>query len=367
MKRNIHVLNVLGCGLLAAVTAFPCTTFVLKGPGHIYFGRNLDWSWEDGLVVVNPPGIQKAALVLPGHPRAKWTSKYGSVTFNQIGQEKPFGGMNEAGLVVEQMMLTESQYPAADSRPGIDMLQWIQYQLDTCSTVSEVVANDGKIRIEQPMVPARIHYLVCDAAGDCASIEFLGGKMVCHRGQALPYCALANSTYEESATYARTNPMPAGSSEPLGDPQSLPRFACVANRAAEFRPHTTEKDVAYAFETLEQVRQGKSTVWQIVYDISGRRVHFRTASNPRQRMLELKSLDFAHARSAQFADIRADPSAAGTLELAPLTEAVHRKYLETFYAQPSLKQAMGDFTPMIEPYVLALRSYTNNGASGVKP
>jgi penicillin V acylase-like amidase (Ntn superfamily) len=359
MKRIIHVLNVLGCWLFAAATAFPCTTFVLKGDGQIYFGRNLDWDWEEGLVVVNPRGIKKTALVAQGNSPAIWTSKYGSVTFNQFGQEEPYGGMNEAGLEVEQMMLFESQYPAADSRPEIDMLQWIQYQLDTCSNVAEVVATDRKIRLERPTVPARIHYMVCDATGDGTTIEFLGGKMVCHRGQTLPYRALANSTYEQSVAYARTNPVPAGFSERLEDPQSLPRFTCAASRAAGFQPRTPEKDVAYAFETLEQVRQGKATVWQIVYDVSARRIHYRTASNPQRRTLELKSLDFAQARAARFVDIRANPSLVGTLEFADLTEARHRRYLETFCAQPSLKQAMGDLTPMIELQLLRLRSYTH--------
>ncbi len=359
MKHTILVLNVLGCGLLAVATAFPCTTFVLKGDGQIYFGRNLDWDWEDGLVVVNPRGIKKTALVAQGNSPAKWTSKYGSVTFNQFGQEKPYGGMNEAGLVVEQMMLFESQYPAADSRPEIDMLQWIQYQLDTCSNVAEVVATDKKIRLEQPTVPARIHYMVCDATGDCATIEFLGGKMVCHRGQTLPYRALANSAYELSVAYAWTNPVPAGSSERLRDPQSLPRFACAASRAAGFQPRSPEEDVLYAFETLERVRQGRGTVWQIVYDISTRQIHFRTASNPQQRSLNLKSLDFPHFRAAEFVDIRANRSVAGTLGLVELTEALHRKYLETFYAQASLKQAMGDLAPTIEPHLLRLRSYTD--------
>jgi penicillin V acylase-like amidase (Ntn superfamily) len=41
---------------------------------------------------------------------AKWVSRYGSVTFNQYGCENPTGGMNEAGLVVEQMWLDESAY-----------------------------------------------------------------------------------------------------------------------------------------------------------------------------------------------------------------------------------------------------------------
>ena len=193
------------CGLLWVTTAFPCTTFVLQGGGRIYFGRNLDWDWENGLVIVNPRNVNKTAFVAPGHSPAKWKSKYGSVTFNQFGQDKPFGGMNEVGLVVEQMMLFESQYPPADSRPEIDMLQWIQYQLDNCRTVADVIATDAKIRLEQPTVPARIHYLVCDARGDCATVEFLDGKMVCHQGQNLPYRVLANDTYEQSVAFVRAH------------------------------------------------------------------------------------------------------------------------------------------------------------------
>jgi choloylglycine hydrolase len=314
MKRVIRILNIVACGLLAATTALPCTTFVLQGDGRVYFGRNLDWDWEDGLVVVNQRNVKKTAFVAPGHSPAKCTSKYGSVTFNQFGREKPFGGMNEAGLVVEQMMLFESRYPVPDSRPEIDMLQWIQYQLDSCSNVAEVVASDDKIRLEQPLVPVRIHYLVCDAHGDSAAIEFLEGKMVCHRGQTLPYHALANDTYEKSVVYARTRAVPAGSSERSKDAPSLLRFTYAAARAARFQPGTPSQDLEYAFETLEQVRQGKGTVWQIVYNVSGRQIHYRTQSNPQQRTLELKTLDFSCAGSVKFVDIQTNRSATGTLD-----------------------------------------------------
>jgi penicillin V acylase-like amidase (Ntn superfamily) len=359
MKR-IASFSIIGfLYLCAGLTAFPCTTFVMQDKGRVYFGRNLDWDWENGWVVVNPRNVQKTALVAPGNPPAKWTSKFGSVTFNQFGDEMPFGGMNEAGLVIENMMLDDTRYPAPDARPEIGMLQWIQYQLDTCSNVAEVVATDAKVRLEQPTVPAAIHYLVCDAAGNCATIEFLDGKMVCHQGQALPYHALANDTYDKSAAYARTNPMPARRADRLKDPHSLARFTCAADRAAAFKPSTPEKDVAYAFATLEQVRQG--TVWQMVYDIPGRRIHFRTQSNPRERSVDLKSLDFAHARAVKFVDIQANPSSSGALEFADLTEAQHRKYLQSFFALESLKRSMGDLMPRIEPSLFVLRSYTYAG------
>jgi penicillin V acylase-like amidase (Ntn superfamily) len=356
MKRFAVFLSVGLLCLCAGVPAVPCTTFVMEDKGRVYFGRNLDWDWENGWVVINPRQIQKTALVAPGNPAVKWTSKFGSVTFNQFGDEMPFGGMNEAGLVIENMMLDDTRYPAPDARPEIGMLQWIQYQLDTCSNVAEVVASDAKIRLEQPTVPAAIHYLVCDAAGNCATIEFLDGKMVCHQGQSLPYRALANDTYEKSAAYARANPLPANSAKPLKEPHSLARFTCAATRAAGFKSSTPEKDVAYAFGTLEQIHQG--TVWQMVYDLPDRRIHFRTQSNPRERSVDLKSLDFAHARTVKFADIQANPSSSGALAFADLTEAQHRKYLETFFALESLKRTMGDLTPRIEPSLLMLRSYT---------
>lgn len=64
---------------------------------------------------------------------------YGSVTFNQCGREWPFGGMNEAGLVIEMMMHPEASYPQPDSRKAVAMTPWIQYQLDNFNAVEETL------------------------------------------------------------------------------------------------------------------------------------------------------------------------------------------------------------------------------------
>ena len=92
MKRIKWNLSALLCCWLGVSTAFPCTTFVLEGNGHIYFGRNFDWFSEAGLVVINQRNIHKTAFVTPGNTPAQWTSRYGSVTFSPIGQEMPAGG-----------------------------------------------------------------------------------------------------------------------------------------------------------------------------------------------------------------------------------------------------------------------------------
>ena len=115
-----------------------CTTFCLDHGDRPVFGRNLDWMVGDGLVIINKRGVKKTAGPGPFErdrdDLLTWTSKYGSATFNQYGREFPMGGINEAGLVVETMLLDETEYPSPDSRPGIGLLQWVQYQLDNFKT-----------------------------------------------------------------------------------------------------------------------------------------------------------------------------------------------------------------------------------------
>ena len=56
--------------------------------------------------------------------------------------------MNEAGLVVETMSLSEARYPRPDERPFLgSALQWRQFLLDNYARVSEVIASDALVRI----------------------------------------------------------------------------------------------------------------------------------------------------------------------------------------------------------------------------
>lgn len=105
----------------------PCTTFVLKdGKGGLFFGRNFDFPAGPGHIHVNLRGAEKSSLATPGEKPLTWVAKYGSVSFNQNGREFPYGGINEAGLVIEQMMheSPKSRYPQKDERFGLEELQW---------------------------------------------------------------------------------------------------------------------------------------------------------------------------------------------------------------------------------------------------
>ena len=104
-------------------------------------------------------------------------------------------GMNEAGLVVALMWLDGTVYPAEDARPSFSVLEWIQYQLDNYGSVSEVLAHADEVRVRGG---TPLHYLVGDASGSAATIEYLAGRLVVHTGSTLPTANLTNNTYESS-------------------------------------------------------------------------------------------------------------------------------------------------------------------------
>src|SRR6188474_1775430 len=183
---------------------YPCTTFFINKNGQMVFGRNYDWITDAGMVCTNLKGLSKTSLKTENGETISWVSQYGSITFNQYGKEFPTGGMNEKGLVVELMWLDETKYPSADKRPAIGVLQWIQYQLDNCTTIAEVIATDKELRISATGTTP-LHYLIADAKGQAATIEFLNGKMVMHKGNDLTFPVLTNNIYDESVASYKTS------------------------------------------------------------------------------------------------------------------------------------------------------------------
>ena len=189
--------------LLFPFELFCCTTFSFSNhKGEVVFGRNFDFPVGMGHIAINNKNVYKTAFIRPPEKAISWTSTYGSITFNQCGKEFPYGGMNEAGLVIEQMWLQEAAYPEADKRFGLSELQWIQYQLDNSATVEQVVNSDSLVRISYTAI-APLHFLIADASGNVATIEYIEGKMIVHQGKNLPYQVLANCTYQNSLSYKR--------------------------------------------------------------------------------------------------------------------------------------------------------------------
>lgn len=285
------------------------------------FGKNYDWMVGDGLVFVNKRDVSKSAS-LEGTNPARWVSRYGSVTFNQYGRENPSGGLNEAGLVIELMWLDETQYPAEDSRPALDVLEWIQYQLDTSATVAEVIENSEKVRISSLV---RLHYLVNDKAGNSATIEFLNGKMVAHHGEALPFSTLTNDTYERSLNYSKATAV-----ERARGNGSLERFTRAARKADEFgkTERAEAQAINYAFEILDNVAQGNYTQWRIVYDQKRHKIHFRTLQAPQIKTIDAKAFDYSCGSIVKILDMNAKAAGDVTAKFTDYTRKANRELIE---------------------------------------
>ena len=82
--------------------------------------------------------------------------------------------MNETGLVVETMYLKNTRYPARDARPFLHTFQWVQFQLDSASTVREIIESDQAVRIRPSDSGTVQNYLVADGTGDCA-VKYIQG------------------------------------------------------------------------------------------------------------------------------------------------------------------------------------------------
>lgn len=328
MRRGLLLASMV-MALAGAIDARACTTFCFEQDGTHVFGKNYDWNVEDGLVIVNKRGVTKTAFT-SDNP-ATWTSRFGSVTFNQYGREFPSGGINEQGLVIELMWLDETMYPEADRRRALPTLQWIQYQLDNSADVDEVVASDSKVRIAEAG-SARIHFLIADAKGNVATIESLNGRTKVHRGDKLPYPVLTNDMYQVSVTYVQ-NLDPA---TPLTG-SSLDRFA----RAARGLSPAPGKGSAVegAFALLDDVAQGEYTQWSIVYDIGEKRAHFRTRLHRDVRYLDLDSVDFACATPVQVVDVNAAHAGDVSKHLTDYSPDINRSLVRAAFTETEFLRA----------------------------
>lgn len=292
--------------VISYASAQACTTFVIGERDSQLFGRNYDFDFGDGYIIVNKRGVSKTAfksrLQGEGGQPVSWISRFGSVTFNQYGREFPQGGMNETGLVVEAMALMSTRFPPPDSRPYLpNSLLWRQYLLDTCSSVNEVIESDSKVRISYDASKGiGIHLLVLDREGNAAIIEFLEGKTVVHTGDSLPIRALTNNTYQESLTYwkNRTSPF-------FDSAGSIRRFVTVAGVVHPGRSVQSKPNVEEVFTLLDSVKWEK-TRWGIVYDNRNSKIHLKTDGNAAIRIVDVARFDFSCRTSVKSLNINHD-------------------------------------------------------------
>ena len=318
----------LGLAASLGPASLGCTTFAMTKLAEPVVGKSYDWHLGHGMVLVNKRGQRKKALHLTHTAPLVWESKFGSVTFNQYGREMPLGGMNEAGLVIEVMWLDKTQYPPVESAPAVNEAQWIQYHLDRFENVRDVVRSAGDTRILP--IFAKVHYLVCDRSAQCAAIEFLNGELQATVACQMPASVLSNHTFPEGAAYLKQFKDFGGTiSEPaLGSFDSLDRFARAAIEVKRFDPTGPTSAVDYAFQTLDKVRQGTFTQFNLVYELSSGRIHFRTQGEPAVKSVQTSQFDYTCRSPARILDMNQPLKGDVTSAFSDYSKSENRRMIE---------------------------------------
>jgi penicillin V acylase-like amidase (Ntn superfamily) len=325
MKKYVSLFTAVSFIFLQPLLA--CSSFFINKNGELVFGRNYDWVTGAGMVSSNLKGLFKTSLKMEDGNSTDWVSKYGSITFNQYGKEFPTGGMNEKGLVVELMWLEGTEYSKPDNRPALGILQWIQYQLDNCANIEEVISTDVNIRISAHTAP--LHYLIADANGNAATIEFLGGKQVVHKGKDLPFAVLTNNSYATSAKTAYDANVLSGNKKFSIQDNSLLRFTKACSMVQQYKQNEISKPaVDYGFDILNAVSQGDFTKWSIVYDLKNKKIYFKTADFRDIKWLSFSSFDFTCTALPRSLDMNQPITADVSKNFKAFDAGLNRKLIE---------------------------------------
>ena len=310
------------CTLVVSTPSPACSLVVLSADGETVFGQNLDWHETfPGCVVVNKRGVKKTILPWKGNwpmpwdgENLSWISRYGSVTLTCYGRDFIEGGMNEAGLMVDETNLT-AVYPPVDHRPGVSCAQWMQYQLDNFATVTELLDHLNDLRPDGE----GWHYLVADARGDCAVIEYLNGEAQIYPGDAVEVCALTNTTYRQALSHISLDTAFGGEIDIAAGNDSYARFVRIAALIRDYQPVDDGQLADYAFHILDDVSCG-DTRRSVVYDAGCGRILWRTQNNQHVRWLELENLDFSAGSPTKILDV--DAGGAGNASALLVTYTV---------------------------------------------
>jgi penicillin V acylase-like amidase (Ntn superfamily) len=335
MRTRAFLSSLLAIALLSPGPAFACSAFVLKGDTYTVLGFNENWRYLPGMVVVNKRGVRKYNLswsrmvaAQTSKPELSWTSKYGSVTTTVMGLDLPCYGMNERGLFVVELALEKTYSKPDPARPNMFWGQWIQYQLDNYATVQEVVEHvkSGPVIDWWPGWPQFYgsHFFVSDAEGKTAAIELIDGEPVISSGSSMPVPALCNDSYvHEAARLAEYDGFGGTKHFDMQSTDFGERFLKLAYGLKDYK-RESDSPIDYAWKMLDGVHPG---VWQLVGDVRGRVLYFRTAQVGKIKSIHLDKLDFSAASPILFVDLHLNFQGDITTALSQWTPGVNRAYV----------------------------------------
>lgn len=249
---------------------FGCSLFVASGdPAHPVFGRNFDWDKHPALLLFTDPpdGYASVSMVDISYLGISGAGLLSSPADQRKLLEAPllpFDGMNENGLAIG-LAADESAAAASDpAKPTVGGVRVIRLVLDKAKTVDEALSVFRSYNLDFSGGPP-LHYLVADATGRSAVVEYVDGSLVV-TGGGPPWQALTNFRLAGSSEATRS-----GDWRYRTTRSALDRAAGVVSWDQALRllravaqPHT-RWSVSYGLRTGE-VHLVADRHWSTVYD-----------------------------------------------------------------------------------------------------
>ena len=157
-----------------------CTSFqAAKADGDgFWFGRNYDYFKNPTLVTVSHPKKGYASIAVSdmshfGYSLEKLPVSFGAKLNCLAAIYAPVDGVNEKGLCTSIMALPKQASRQDTEKHDVGTTIIMRLWLDRCATVREALDLLETVDVRHDAaVGSGYHYMVADATGDCAVVEF---------------------------------------------------------------------------------------------------------------------------------------------------------------------------------------------------
>ena len=232
-----------------------CSLFAtLADPQSGVLGRNFDWEFSPALLLFTDPPDGYASVSMVDLAYFFDTSTVTQLMDLDINARRPllntplmpFDGLNEKGLAIGMAAVPESPTPSDPNNKSVGSLGVIRMILDHAASVEEALTIMSSVNILWNGGPP-LHYLIADASGQAALVEFVAGEMV----------VLYNTNpWHQATNFLLSNAN--GSADGISN-----RYDLLTERL-----HEEQGDLSLmeAMDLLADVSQS-STQWSVVYQL----------------------------------------------------------------------------------------------------
>lgn len=319
----------------ASLIGLGCCSFQLQTKDNaIIHGRSMEYPLDtQSQIFVRNRNVEFHSFAPDMTKTLSWESKFGYVGIDMLGFGKPVEGMNEQGLCISFLSITDFEYATINEdnkSKALALLDLGDYVLGNCSSVEEAIEAISKVEVWCPSLPKinkvpGLHVAMHDALGNSYVVEFVKGKTKCYPN---PLGVLTNDPRFKyhmqnlrNTIGSSSNPLPAisyrgvelknlgpGTGMQLpGGLDSVSRFVRLSNliRTAVIAENAL-KGVSLAFHHLNAMDKPEGccnadfggrmlsdhTRWSVVMDLSNKKLFYRSYEDLAINLIDFSRLSF---------------------------------------------------------------------------